>query len=57
MNEELEALILAYEAVSALRDREAEQTLEIFEGRLDAVMEYRATSCARASSGHIGSGL
>lgn len=39
MNEELEALIRAYEAVSALRDREAEQALEVFESRLDAVME------------------
>ncbi|MGO8766835.1 MAG: hypothetical protein ACLQSR_17090 [Limisphaerales bacterium] len=38
MNEELEALILAYEAVSASRDVEAEQTLQIFEAKLDEAM-------------------
>jgi hypothetical protein len=38
MNRELEALILAYEAVSALRDTEAEQALQIFETQLDEVM-------------------
>lgn len=38
MNREMEALILAYEAVSALRDTEAEQALQIFETQLDEVM-------------------
>lgn len=31
MNRELEALILAYEAVSASRDKEAERNMELFE--------------------------
>jgi hypothetical protein len=39
MNPELEALILAYEAVSASRDLAADQALQIFEARLDLVME------------------
>jgi hypothetical protein len=39
MNPELEALILAYEKVSASKDREAEQCLLAFESRLDRVME------------------
>jgi hypothetical protein len=38
MNQELETLILAYEVVSASRDTEAEQALQIFEARLDEVM-------------------
>jgi hypothetical protein len=38
MNKELEALILAYEAVSASRDMEAERALQVFEARLDEVM-------------------
>jgi hypothetical protein len=38
MNKELEALILAYESVSASRDTEAEQALHIFETQLDEVM-------------------
>ena len=38
MNQELEALILAYEAVSASRDTQAEQALQIFETQLDEVM-------------------
>ena len=38
MNKELEALILDYEAVSASRDTEAEQALQIFEAQLDEVM-------------------
>jgi len=38
MNRELEALILAYEAVSATRDTDAEQALQIFEAQLDEVM-------------------
>lgn len=38
MNKELEALILAYEAVSAARDMAAEQALQNFEARLDEVM-------------------
>lgn len=39
MNQELEALILAYEAVSASRDREALQRMEDFESRLDLVLD------------------
>ena len=38
MNQELEALILAYEAMSASRDTEAEQALQNFEAQLDEVM-------------------
>lgn len=38
MNRELESLILAYEAVSAARDMEAEQCLAVFEALLDDVM-------------------
>lgn len=38
MNKELEALILAYEAVSASRDLAGEQALQVFEARLDEVM-------------------
>jgi len=38
MNQELEALILAYEAFSASRDAEAEHALQIFEAQLDDVM-------------------
>ena len=38
MNRELEALILAYEAVSAARDREAENCLAVFEALLDDVL-------------------
>ncbi len=38
MNKELEAFILAYEAVSASRDMEAEQALQVFETRLDEFM-------------------
>lgn len=37
MNPELEALIRAYEAVSAARDSEAERCLEHFESLLDGV--------------------
>jgi hypothetical protein len=39
MNRELEALILAYERVSASKDREAEHCLLAFEFLLDRVME------------------
>jgi hypothetical protein len=39
MNRELEALILAYEKVSATRDKEAEHNLQFFESLLDRVME------------------
>ncbi|MGA2751424.1 MAG: hypothetical protein ABSG59_21875 [Verrucomicrobiota bacterium] len=39
MNRELESLILAYEKVSASRDKEAEQYLLEFETLLDDVME------------------
>jgi DNA-binding FadR family transcriptional regulator len=39
MNRELEQLILAYEAVSASRDLEAERNMQAFESLLDAVME------------------
>lgn len=39
MNKELEELILAYESFSASRDRAAERALEIFESRLDHVIE------------------
>lgn len=38
MNKELETLILAYEAVSASRDLEAEQALQNFEAQLDEVL-------------------
>jgi hypothetical protein len=38
MNQELESLILAYEAVSAARDMNAQQALQSFETRLDDVM-------------------
>ena len=38
MNRELEGLVLAYEAVSASRGEDAERCLEIFESRLDEVM-------------------
>ena len=38
MNRELEALILAYEAVSAARDEEAKRALEFFEARLDVIL-------------------
>ena len=38
MNRELEALILAYEAVSAARDEEAKRALESFEARLDVIL-------------------
>ena len=38
MNPELEALILAYEEVSAARGEDAERSMEIFECRLDAVL-------------------
>ncbi len=38
MNRELESLILAYEAVSAARDREAEERLAAFEALLDDVL-------------------
>jgi hypothetical protein len=39
MNRELEALILAYEKVSASKDKEAESCLLVFESLLDRVME------------------
>jgi hypothetical protein len=39
MNRELEALILAYERVSASKDKEAELYLLAFESLLDSVME------------------
>jgi ribosomal 50S subunit-associated protein YjgA (DUF615 family) len=38
MNRELEALILAYERVSALRDEEAKRALEVFDGMVDEIM-------------------
>lgn len=38
MNKELEALVLAYEAVSASRDTQAEAALEAFEALLDTVL-------------------
>jgi hypothetical protein len=38
MNRELESLILAYEAVSAARDMEAEERLAAFETLLDNVL-------------------
>lgn len=41
MNKELEALILAYEAVSAARDVQAEQPMQVFESLLDSVIEKR----------------
>ena len=43
MNRDLEALILAYEAVSAARDLQAEQALQNFEAKLDAVMKEHPT--------------
>jgi len=39
MNRELEALILAYEKVSASQDKEAGNYLLVFESLLDGVME------------------
>ena len=39
MNRELEALILAFEAVSASRDKEAERCMEAFESLLDAMLD------------------
>jgi ribosomal protein S6 len=39
MNRELEALILAYEKVSASKDKEAEHYLLAFESLIDSVME------------------
>ncbi len=39
MNPELEALIFAYEKVSASKDKEAEHYLLAFESLLDKVME------------------
>jgi hypothetical protein len=39
VNKELEALILAYEEVSAARDKEAEDRMVVFETLLDRVME------------------
>ena len=39
MNRELEELILAYEAVSASRDKEAEHFLGIFEAQLDDLLK------------------
>lgn len=61
MNPELEALILAYEAVSASRDLAADQALQIFEARLDLVMERlpglsRDTLRTRALSKRIANG-
>lgn len=38
MNKDLEALILAYEAVSASRDKEAERAMEAFESLLDDLL-------------------
>ena len=38
MNRELEALILAYEAVSASRDKEAEQFMQVFNSLIDEVL-------------------
>ena len=38
MNRELEALILAYEALSSARDTKAEQALQVFESLLDGVL-------------------
>jgi hypothetical protein len=38
MNRELEALILAYEAVSASRDKEAEDNMQAFESQLDGII-------------------
>lgn len=39
MNKELETLILAYEDVSAARDKEAETLMDVFEALIDRVME------------------
>ena len=41
MNKELEAIILAYEKVSASKDKEAEHGLLAFESLLDRVMGRR----------------
>ena len=46
MNKDLEALILAYENVSASRDTEAEQALQIFEAQIDELM-YRHPGISR----------
>lgn len=39
MNKDLETLILAYEDVSAARDKEAETRMDVFEALIDRVME------------------
>lgn len=39
MNKEREALILAYEGVSASRGKEAEVRMDVFESLVDRVME------------------
>ena len=39
MNRELEELILAFETVSASRDKEAERALEVFEARVDEILK------------------
>jgi hypothetical protein len=41
MNRELKSLILAYEAFSASRDKEAQRNLEQFESLLERVIERR----------------
>ena len=46
MNDELEALVLAYEAVSASRGEEAERCLGVFEALLDKAMS-RSPSVSR----------
>jgi hypothetical protein len=38
MNRELELLILAFEAVSASRDEEAKKALQVFETKLDEIL-------------------
>jgi hypothetical protein len=41
VNKELERLILAYEGVSAARDKEAETRMDVFEALIDRVMEQK----------------
>jgi hypothetical protein len=60
MNRELELLILAFEAVSASRDEEAKKALQVFETKLDEILNSipvcPGTYFARASSRRTGNG-
>ena len=41
MNRELEALVLAYERVSSLRDSAADQAMQEFDAMIETLMEAR----------------